>query len=309
MPWIGATIAAGGSIAGGLLGASGASKAAKAQKKALEKELALQTQMYYANLGINEPWRYTGFNALNDLNRLYGFQTTPYQSASDIARQSDVGGGPGVKLKAKDVVKMMQSGMSLEDISKLGRLQDKSSTVKYLAKRGYTSDQINMLQGGPQGLGVQQPASAAPTEDPAPDMSVFTNSPDYQFRRNEGQRDIGNSFAARGGAFSGNALRGLNEYNSNLASQEFGNYFNRMAALAGIGQTASNNATNIGQNFSNQAGNNLANQGNARASGIANQYNMIGQGIGGAANAFGNWWDQRNQPQQTSGYGSYGRGA
>lgn len=295
MAWAPA-IAAGADLLGGALGAIGANKASKAQKKALEKQLALQTQMYYANLGINEPWRATGQGANNALARLYGLPYQDYQPAAQIAQQADVGGGPGVKLKAKDVVRMMKSGMSLEDISKLGRLQDKSKTVKYLANRGYTADQIKMLQAGPQ-----QYATGAPVNNLAqagqapvgPDMSVFTNSPGYQFRRDEGQRDIGNSFAARGGAFGGNALRALTDFNQNLASEDFYNFVNQMNIMSGRGGQASQNATDIGQNYANQAGNNLMNQGNARASGIANQYNMLGAGLSGAGNAFGNWWDNR----------------
>lgn len=308
MSWVAPAIGAGGDILGGFLGGLGASKASKAQKKALDKQLALQTQMYYSNLGINEPWRYTGANALNSLNRLYGYAPQPYQSAASIAQQADVGGGPGVKLKAKDVVRMMKSGMSIEDISKLGRLQDKSKTVKYLANRGYTADQIKTLQGGPMGLGTQpENALGAPTEQLAPDMSVFTNSPGYQFRRDEGQRDIGNSFAARGGAFSGNALRGLTDFNQNLASEDYYNFVNQLNNMAGFGQTATNNATNLGQNYSTQAGNTMANYGDARASGLANQYNMWGQGLSGAANAFGNYWGNRNQTApQTYDWGNYG---
>ena len=297
MAWVAPAIAAGGDILGGALGAIGANKASKAQKKALEKQLALQTQMYYANLGINEPWRATGQGANNALARLYGLPYQDYQTATQIARGADVGGGPGVKLKAKDVVRMMQSGMSIEDISKLGRLQDKSKTVKYLAKRGYTADQIKTLQQGGQ-YAQEAPVNnltggAAGNAPAGPDMSVFTNSPGYQFRRDEGQRDIGNSFAARGGAFGGNALRALTDFNQNRASEDFYNFVNQMNIMSGRGGQAAQNATDIGQNFSNQAGNNLMNQGNARASGIAGQYNMIGAGLSGAGNALGNWWDNR----------------
>lgn len=112
-------------------------------------------------------------------------------------------------------------------------------------------------------------------------LDVFTSSPDYQFRRNEGMRGIENSFAARGGAASGNALRALNEFNSNLASSEFGNYFNRQAALAGIGQTAANQTSSAAQYTGGNIANLLGNQGASRASGVAGQTNaytnLLGQ--------------------------------
>jgi hypothetical protein len=106
-------------------------------------------------------------------------------------------------------------------------------------------------------------------------------------------RDIGNSFAARGGAFSGNALKALTQFNQNLAAGSFGDWWNRTANRAGIGQTTASNlgslglqtAGNIGNILGTSAtniGNNLIAGGNARASGI----NQASQG---AENALGFW--------------------
>src|SRR5262245_41030892 len=75
---------------------------------------------------------------------------------------------------------------------------------------------------------VAPSASASPTNAlTSPDYSNFYKSPDYTFRRDEGIRGIERTAAARGGAASGNALKALAEFNSNLAAGEFGNYFNR----------------------------------------------------------------------------------
>lgn len=68
----------------------------------------------------------------------------------------------------------------------------------------------------------------------------FRADPGYEFRRSEGNRGIEGSFAAQGGALSGNALRALNEFNSGLASQEYNNYFNRDLSRA-------QNLANLGQ--------------------------------------------------------------
>lgn len=120
--------------------------------------------------------------------------------------------------------------------------------------------------------------------------TAFQTSPGYDWRRTEGQRDIGNSFAARGGAASGNALRALAEFNQGLASGEFGNWWNQQAGLAGVGQ---NTATNLGAQGTNMAGNvsnALANQGISRASGIVNRYGALGQGLTDSLN-----WLQRRR--------------
>lgn len=174
-------------------------------------------------------------------------------------------------------------------------------------------DQLPWLQSGQRALGRLDQAATG-------DMSQFFTSPDYNFRRTEGTRDIGNSFAARGGAASGNALRALSEFNSNLASGEFGNWWNRTASQAGVGQTAAGNLGALGANAANQAGSigmnsaagigNTLMQGqnarasgimgaaNAQASGLNNTMNYLGYfmgrgggggGGGGSSSATGNW--------------------
>lgn len=107
------------------------------------------------------------------------------------------------------------------------------------------------------------------------DPNAFTASPGYAFQREEGTRDIGNSFAAQGGAQSGNALRRLAEFNSGLAAQDYGNWWNRQAGLAGVGQTSAQNLGSFGANTSGNVSNLLAQQGNARASGVAGSTNAV----------------------------------
>lgn len=76
-----------------------------------------------------------------------------------------------------------------------------------------------------------QPMSAAA-------LAAFERSPDYQFARQEGLRGVEFSNAARGMLRSGNNLRGLTEYASGLATQNFNNYRNSLTELARIGSGA-----------------------------------------------------------------------
>jgi hypothetical protein len=139
--------------------------------------------------------------------------------------------------------------------------------------RNVGSQAINTL-GRTYGYGPDgQPTGAGPNND------AFMASPDYNFRRDEGTRDIQGSFAARGGAQSGNALRALTDFSSNLASGEFGNWFNRQSNLAGIGQTATNTSAQVGQNTAANVGNALTNYGNARASGYLAQGNLFNNAL------------------------------
>jgi hypothetical protein len=144
----------------------------------------------------------------------------------------------------------------------------------------------------------------------------FETSPGYEFVRDEGQRNLGNSFAARGGAFSGNALRALSQFNQGLASQEYGNWWNRGAELAGIGQTATNTGVAAGQNYANQFGANTMAAGDARASGVLNAYSGITNAANTGLNNYllhrGGYFGFPGQsypgsPPISSG-GSYGRG-
>jgi hypothetical protein len=119
------------------------------------------------------------------------------------------------------------------------------------------------------------------------DPTAFTASPGYDFRRSEGTRDINNSFAARGGALSGNALKALSEFNQNIASSEYGNWWNQQAGLAGVGQAATNAVGQAGLQTGNNIANLLGNAGAARASGIQGQANAIQGGLSDLAGIYG----------------------
>jgi len=139
----------------------------------------------------------------------------------------------------------------------------------------------------------------------------FKADPGYQFRREEGINALDASAAARGRLQSGAQARAVTRYGSELASQEYGNAFNRatteyqlnqsnkanrfnrLATLANVGQVANqadasaraNMASNVTQ-ATQATGNALAqgaiNQGNARAS----AYQGIGQSINQGAQNF-----------------------
>ncbi len=111
------------------------------------------------------------------------------------------------------------------------------------------------------------------------DFSGFFTSPGFEFRRDEGLRGIENRFSASGGSLSGNALRRLTEFNSGLASQEFGNFFNRQLSQAGLGQTATTAGAQVGANISGGIQNALVAGGNARASGVTGLNTALQGGI------------------------------
>lgn len=304
MPWIGAAIGAGTSLLGGAIGANAADDARRAQQGASQQALNMQRQAYLASLGLQEPWRQVGQGSLNQLAQLFGIPYQQYQPASQVA-SGVLNAGGGAMLSAKAIAAQLRSGKTVDDIIKIGFLGGNigQKQLNRLAAAGASPEDIQRLQTQMQSPS-QQAAGGPQTVTPAgPDMSVFQASPDYGFRRDEGMRGIERGAAARGGAFSGNALRALTDFNSNLASGEFGDFVNRRLALAGVGQTATNQGQSAGQNFSSQGANSLQNIGNARASGIANKANIWGNALGGVGQALGGWLGQNSYQSPYQLYG------
>ena len=122
----------------------------------------------------------------------------------------------------------------------------------------------------------------------------FRDSTGYQFRLNQGTRSVERSAAARGLLNSGAALKAVSDYGQNTASNEFGNYFNQLATMAGIGERATGQQLQAGQYFANQQSQNMINAGNLRASGYLQQ----GQQYQDLLNAGAYAWGQYNQGQQ-----------
>jgi len=58
-------------------------------------------------------------------------------------------------------------------------------------------------------------------------MADYTADPGYGFRLNEGLKKLGHKAAGRGGAISGQTMKGIQDYAQNFASEEYNNAFNR----------------------------------------------------------------------------------
>ena len=139
--------------------------------------------------------------------------------------------------------------------------------------------------------------------------------PGYAFRFSEGMKALDRSAAARGGLLSGPTLRGATRFGQDLATgsrqNAFNEYltgfnantgernalYNRLAGVAGTGQTATGQigaqGTNMASNIGNLNMTSAANTGNA-AMAAANARNSA---FSGAANVLGRM------------YGGYGRGS
>ena len=151
-----------------------------------------------------------------------------------------------------------------------------------------------------EGVQRQQPFLAGGTEDynrlralmsggPNAAQQFLQMDPGYGFRLSEGLKALERGAAARGGLISGNALKAAQRYGQDVASQEFGNAYNRLAGLANIGPAAAGVMNTLGQQYATGAGNIYGAMGQSagqaqlqRGSIYGNMLNQLG-GIGGRA--------------------------
>jgi len=158
-------------------------------------------------------------------------------------------------------------------------------------------------------LGLRPAEGAGLTVDPnSPDfgkygrdfgMEDFEADPGYGFRIKEGMKGLERSAAARGLLSSGSTLKGITDYSQGMASQEYGNAYNRyqtnranqlnpLQSLMGSGQTSANTLTNAAGNLGQGLGQAAVATGNARASGYLNTGNALNSALSGGVNSYMN---------------------
>jgi hypothetical protein len=127
----------------------------------------------------------------------------------------------------------------------------------------------------PAGQATAQPAAQPNAMTGDDRYGGFYASPGYQFRQDEAARMVDQNAAARGRYMSGAREKALTRYSQGIASAEFGDYMNRLAAASGLGQTATNNSAILGANAASSVANNQINAGAARASGYLGVANTL----------------------------------
>lgn len=141
--------------------------------------------------------------------------------------------------------------------------------------------------------------------DPSTDPQDVMNEPGYRFGLEQGIGNIQNTAAARGGLYSGNALKALTRYGNDYATTKYGDAWNRMqtdagnrwgrmAALAGIGQTATQQSSQAGQNFANASGNLLTNNANFQGAAGMQRANIWGNALNQLGSMGGNWFGRQS---------------
>lgn len=234
----------------------GANQAAKGQKRAAEASsqasaasLAEQRRQYDLSRQDMQPWLTAGTGALGQLSQLYGLGggSAPAGQAQQPQSFAMGGGNSAMQMMGSSRFPLQIGGQQVVDAG-----------PGYVPVRPGTGGQVAQPQPMP-GQTTNQPSQ------PAGQFDNFWQSPDYQFRLNESLRGLTARNAALGIQDSGAAQRSALGLAGNLASSEYNNYANRLAALAGVGQTAAQNNANLGSNYAGAVTN--INQNNAAALG------------------------------------------
>lgn len=147
----------------------------------------------------------------------------------------------------------------------------------------------------------------------------------YQFGLQQGQRALSQRIAAGGGRVSGAALKAATRFGTDYASTGFGAAYqrrndrlNRLAALAGIGQTSTAASAAAGTQSANAISGLLSSQGDAAAAGqatragiwgnTANQLAALGQRAFGQSGAGSRNSFRYDDPYRNPGYFGGGEG-
>ena len=269
-------------VAGSVYTANKQSKAAKsaaqAQTQAAGDANRLQYDMFQQSRQDNEPFRQNALTAQNEYMALLGLAPVqaPQQGQQGQPQGQQAFGQQGRSFNAK-------YGPSMFD------------------------EPVNGMFNFTAQTGGNTPATQAPAMTPEQAQQAaferFRNTPGYQFGLDTGRKQLESSAAARGGLYSGAALKALQQYGNDYADQQgYTPYMNRLASLAGMGQTVNNQNAQLGMNYANQAGANMMNAGNARASGIQGSSDAWSNGIGNVV-GIGSWLAGQSGSGGTNAYG------
>ena len=128
-------------------------------------------------------------------------------------------------------------------------------------------------------------------------QQMLEMDPGYGFRLGEGLKALERMQAARGSMLSGGAMKAGTEYAQKFASGEYQNAYNRLANIAGLGQTAGSQLGGAAQQFGQTAGQTGMDAANALAAGRYGRTSAYTTGMQGAANAYQNYLSQQQQNQ------------
>ena len=308
---------AGAAVGGALIGAYSSNKASSAQENSANAAIAAQKESEKTQTDLNKPFRDNGLTAQNRLMYLLGLSPQPGMQTKDQIRQSLLSQftTPGAGSIGRYTGRRDANGFPLEEV-----MSHAPGTVNEAGLQAAIDKQFAAQNQGNSDYGSLTRNFG---------QSDFNTDPGYQFRLEQGQKAMERSQAARGGLLSGGAIKAASDYNQGMASQEYGNAFNRfqtnranilnpLQSLSGAGQTASGVMGQAAMQGGQDRGNYLTQAGNANSAGYIGQGNAINNALGQGVNAYQNYqlMNKLNMPaygaggatNQTANFNNYGPG-
>lgn len=296
-----------GPIIGGLIGADSASDAAAEQGRATEAAVSEQRRQFDLNRADLGPWRDAGGAAVSRLSTLLGLS----------------GGGRNPDEYTLDDFLDYNRRAAPEWYQSPGP-QATDARIQYDAyKSGIrsTPEEMESLGFRPLGGGGGGNAEFGALNKKFT-LADFWDDPvtkaSFQFGLDEGTKALDRIAGARGNRNSGAQLKALTRFGTDYTGQKAGDSYNRfygdqdrtynrLAGVAGVGQTAATNTAQMGQNTANNVSGLISGMGNARgASAIAG-----GNALGGAFNQIGQNLQQQSILNKilsrNGGYGNMGQ--
>ena len=293
-----AAVAAIGAVASAGAGIYSANKSANAQKDAARSALSQEELMYQQQRADYEQARVAGSNALAAMQYELGLGAKPFFApGSGLDEDGELygvgyAGENGAPVFGAEAPPDPLDNPAVTD-RELAQLREAARIAGPGSEGMKTPEQValdNAL------LQIDQRSLNGPTQaeqdavaqkaalntqpvggTPGIEYQGFQATPGYDFRVSQGQKGVDNKLAQMGLTNSGAAIKATERFRQGTAADEYGTFYNRLAAMAGTGQTATNQISSLGANYANSASNLLMNAGNAAAQG----YNNIGSAING----------------------------
>jgi hypothetical protein len=236
--------------------AAASTRAAELQREAQREALALQTRMYDEAVLRQKPFYDAGTNALAQMVNRTGSMPAAFQYSGAIP---GYGAPPPAKMPA-----LPDNWQTFSPQAKINWFNANAVTPAMLAQAGVPQTDVDwMLKNGYRGAEFSTAAANAAAAAAGgggaswyagsqpeafkytgaqPEAFKYTGTqpatfqfraedlqadPGYGFRLSEGLKALERSAAARGGLLSGGTGKALTRYGQDMASQEFGNAFNR----------------------------------------------------------------------------------
>lgn len=291
-----AVIGAGASVIAGSKNSKAIGKASDAQAQSNREAIAAQERARAENLALQRPIYNAGMPAISARNALLGLGgTQAAQPANNNATQP--AGQPTAQNGRMNAAAMygLGDGMSGYNPALARDMSPITSSSGYNWGNGRVPNafwqQQMQTQGQPQATPTAQPTaqSGQSAQEAASNaFDVFRNSTGYQFRLNEGYDALNSGYAGAGVLQSGAAMNAAQEYGQNMASAEFGNYWNMLGEQQNLASGAANAMSGVNTTYANNAGNLAIANGQNQASAAIARANNSNAMIGGIGSAFGN---------------------